>query len=83
MFLRGRYTVLATSLFLLLGIAVATADECIQIFTRRGPAVTDVLIDLSGYAFALLISFGMSRLIPLVYKKWKERARDGADERNA
>ena len=37
------------------GVIVASIDETIQIFTLRGPAVKDVLIDISGYLIGFLI----------------------------
>ena len=40
---------------LIYGLAVASIDEIIQIFSSRGPSVVDVLIDLSGYTFAILV----------------------------
>lgn len=42
-------------ILLVYGLAVASIDEIIQIFSSRGPSVVDVLIDLSGYAFAILV----------------------------
>ncbi len=35
------------------GVIAATADEVLQIFSHRGPAVSDVLIDCSGVVLAL------------------------------
>ena len=37
------------------GMSVAIIDETIQIFTGRGPAVKDVLIDTGGYLIGFLI----------------------------
>ena len=36
-------------------VPVAAIDETIQIFTGRGPAVKDVMIDICGYALGFLI----------------------------
>ncbi len=41
--------------FYAFGLIVASSDETFQIFTNRGPSVIDVLIDYSGYLFALII----------------------------
>lgn len=38
---------------LLLGFAVASVDETIQIFTGRGPMMRDVLLDFSGVCFSV------------------------------
>lgn len=37
-------------------LAVAVADESIQIFSGRGPAVRDVLIDLGGAAIGIVLT---------------------------
>ena len=42
------------------GMIIALLDETIQIFSKRGPLVTDVWVDVFGYtcaAFAVVISF--------------------------
>jgi len=46
---RRRYTVVA-----LVGVSVPIIDETIQIFSKRGPAIADALIDMAGYAFGTL-----------------------------
>ena len=39
----------------LIGVAVPLIDETIQIFSQRGPALSDVWIDVSGYIVGLLV----------------------------
>ncbi len=53
---------------LLLGISASVADEAIQILSNRGPAITDVLIDLMGYGCGYAIVAVIS-LITLLVKK--------------
>ena len=38
------------------GVFVPLFDETIQIFSGRGPALTDVWIDASGYAFGVAVT---------------------------
>lgn len=40
---------------ILICLAVASIDETIQIFTNRGPAVKDVVIDMSGAVVGIVI----------------------------
>ena len=48
----------------LYGLAVASADECLQMLSPdRGPAVTDVLIDYAGYLCGWLAVFGLIKII--------------------
>lgn len=44
------------------GVSVAIIDETIQIFTGRGPAVKDVLIDTVGYIIGFLIIMIIKRM---------------------
>lgn len=39
------------------GLFVAVIDESIQILSNRGPMISDVLIDFSGYVFGLIIFY--------------------------
>ena len=41
----------------------AISDEIHQIFTNRGPRVTDVLIDVSGAVFGILVMQGLAWLV--------------------
>ena len=61
----------------LVGLALGAADETVQIFTGRGPAVKDVGIDFCGVVLGLLLCL----LLRAVYRKWrqKKRGRDGAE----
>ncbi|MCR5610927.1 MAG: VanZ family protein [Clostridiales bacterium] len=51
------------------GLTVALLDETIQIFTKRGPSVKDVWIDLAGVAAGFLISF----LVHLLLRRMRRR----------
>ncbi len=72
MYLRGRSCAPKLTLMTLFGVAVASADELLQRFTGRGPAVTDVLIDLSGYFAGLALTLSLLALGAWLYKKRKE-----------
>ncbi len=74
MFFRGRHTPYRTLLLLLLGLAVGICDELLQIFTGRGAAVTDVLIDFSGYLFAVGATWLAATLLLRLYQKRKAGA---------
>lgn len=52
-------------------LAVAVADETIQMFTGRGPAVKDVLIDSSGASCGIFIVFLFGCLFLSIRKKSK------------
>lgn len=54
------------------GLFVAVIDETIQIFSGRGPAVVDVLIDYSGYLTATALFF----CVLLVVMQVKNRKKD-------
>ena len=71
-YLRGRVSAPTFSLMALLGAAVAAADELLQRFTGRGPAVTDVLIDLAGYLSGLGLTLLLLALAAWLYHKRKE-----------
>ena len=45
------------------GVFVPLVDETIQIFSQRGPSLTDVWIDVSGYVTGALICFAVICLI--------------------
>lgn len=47
----------------LLGLLAAVIDESIQIVTGRGPLVTDILLDFSGYLTGLTATLLLWRLI--------------------
>ena len=48
-YLAGRHTLRGSVFLLLFGLAVAGADEFLQLFSGRGSAVSDVLLDFFGY----------------------------------
>lgn len=54
---------------LLYGLAVASIDEIIQIFSSRGPSVIDVVIDFCGYIFAVLVL----TLFAIILRKIRKR----------
>lgn len=55
---------------------VAAIDETIQIFSNRGPAVTDVLIDCGGAAFPAAAFFIIYAVILFVKRKKKKYPTD-------
>lgn len=59
------------SCFLSVGLFVAIIDELLQFISARGPAVTDVLIDFSGFFTAYLFSC-LLRLIKYLSKDDKK-----------
>ncbi len=56
-------------LVLIYGLAVASVDEIIQIFSNRGASVFDVLIDFWGFTTAVLVL----TLFTLIIRKIKTR----------
>ncbi len=50
--------------WLVFGFFAAFADETIQMFTGRGPAIADVWIDVGGYLFYSILTFLI--LIPIL-----------------
>ena len=59
-----RYITLA-----LIGVATPLIDETIQIFSGRGPALSDVWIDIAGYATGALAVFAVLFALSRVTKK--------------
>ncbi len=41
------------------GLITATLDETVQIFSKRGPSVKDIWIDMAGYSFSALTVFSV------------------------
>lgn len=63
-----------------LGMILALFDETIQIFTGRGPSVTDVWIDVLGYSIAIaiaIISFAVYYHVMTVVKKHRVKRQNG------
>ena len=56
-----------------IGLFVGVVDETIQIFTSRGPAVLDVLIDFGGYLIAVAAVFVIILLVYFIKKRKKSR----------
>ena len=83
MFLFGRHTVRRTVLLAAAGMAVGALDETLQVFTGRGAAVTDVLIDFSGFLFGAGVAFALARAAIRIYNKRKASALGGATDNNA
>lgn len=48
-YLAGRHTLRRSVLLLLFGLTIAGADEFLQLFSGRGSAIFDVLLDFFGY----------------------------------
>ncbi len=48
-------TLKTTAYSFIFGLLVAFADESVQILSSRGPSVTDIWIDLAGFASAYII----------------------------
>ena len=58
------------SLFTLpLALVIALLDETVQIFSNRGPSVTDVWIDFSGFLFASVLVYGAAHLTAFIRRK--------------
>lgn len=63
----GKYTTVA-----LVGVIAPLIDETIQIFSERGPALGDVWLDISGYAFGSLVIVAALMIIRRHAKKVNE-----------
>ena len=55
------------------GLLVGVTDESLQILTDRGPMVSDVLLDFSGYAVLAFVTEGIIFLTVYTMKKRAER----------
>ena len=55
------------------GLFVAVTDESLQILSDRGPLISDVLIDLSGYFVLAFLTEGLIMLTLYAMKKREER----------
>lgn len=54
-------------------LIVAFFDESIQMFTGRGPAISDVWIDFLGFLIAGAIFYTVAGITVLIYKKCKQK----------
>ena len=59
-------------------LVYAASDEIHQMFTDRGPRVTDVLIDFAGACFGILLIHGLAWLVTR-RRKGKHRSKEGRD----
>ena len=66
----------SAALNMLTPFAVGFIDEGIQIFSGRGPALTDVLIDASGFITLSIITYAFCILIGALRSK-KRRRKNG------
>ena len=62
--LRKRLTPVYLFCYISIGLFVAVADESIQILSRRGPMIADVLLDFAGF----LLGFGMFFLLRRIFR---------------
>lgn len=69
-FMRDKYKKYVT--LSLVGVAVPLIDETIQIFSGRGPALSDVWIDVGGYLVGVLCVFCGNLLVRRAFEKRDE-----------
>ena len=69
-----RIRVLALSL---LGTFVALFDETIQIFSGRGPQVSDIWIDIAGYAMGVIV---VAAVVAFRQKKREKREKNNSNK---
>ena len=65
-----------TALCAFVGVLVPLIDETVQIFSDRGSALSDVWLDISGYAVGLILTFFVSRTISRRGDRRESAARD-------
>lgn len=75
-YLVGRHTLRGTLFQLLFGLAVAATDEFLQIFTGRGSALSDVLLDFCGHLAGVAFLFLAVGFVSFLNKKRKVGAKD-------
>jgi VanZ family protein len=61
------------------GLIAALFDETIQIFSKRGHAVTDVWLDFSGFASSSIIIYTGAMLFLYILKKRKQKLSNNGD----
>ncbi len=54
-------------------VIIAFIDESIQILSKRGPAISDMWIDFSGFATLSLLTYGVFFAARAVYQKIKSK----------
>lgn len=62
-------TIRAKVIIVLLSVPVAAIDETIQIFSNRGAALSDVLLDISGAALGFAVTFSSVLLVRKLKRK--------------
>ena len=68
-----KYKITRVYVPMLCGLLVAIVDEVIQIFSHRGPAVVDVLIDFGGVSLATLF---VLLIMLIIIKKRNSKSHD-------
>lgn len=64
---------IAVSYLIVSGLLIGFFDETIQIFSGRGPSVSDVWLDFSGYITAVLLTFSVFYIRMLALNRIKDR----------
>ncbi len=54
-------------------LIIAFFDESIQMFSGRGPSISDVWIDFAGFLAASAIFYTVAVVVMLIYKKCKQK----------
>lgn len=57
----GKFRLKNCLMIIAAGVIVASLDETIQIFTERGPAVKDVMIDICGFMIGFIAVMALKR----------------------
>ena len=77
----GKSRVKKALLSLPVPLFVGFTDETIQIFSGRGPEISDVWIDIGGFIFFSLIAYGALALVGVAFRLAAERrAKKNASE---
>lgn len=71
---RARYAALSYPF----AVITAFLDESIQMFSNRGPAISDVWIDFSGFLSASIIVYAAFFLSRALYRTFKAKNRKGS-----
>ena len=68
-YLAYRHTPPRTALQVGFGLLIAATDECLQLFTKRGAAITDVLLDTGGFLAGAIVFRLLLFLVGLCFGK--------------
>lgn len=60
-------------LSILIAPNIALFDEAIQVFSNRGPAMRDVMIDTAGFYFSSVIFYTVAAVILIIRNKHKQK----------